>query len=127
RSRRQAGGGCAPRQLAGKSTRTQSRWRWPPAKPERTHTQPRRKKMTQTRLILFGAVAAVLAATPRTAAAQKTDDDSVIVSTAWLARHLSDPKLVVLYVGHDTADAKGDKIPGSRLVSYMDITTQHDG
>ena len=83
--------------------------------------------MTQPRLILFGAVAATLAASPGLAAAQKADDDSVIVSTAWLARHLSDPKLVVLYVGHDTADAKGDKIPGSRLVSYMDITTQRDG
>jgi len=77
--------------------------------------------------MLFGAAAAILATSPRPAAAQKVDDDSVIVSTAWLARHLSDPKLVVLYVGHDTADAKGDHIPGSRFVSYMDITAQRDG
>ena len=75
--------------------------------------------------MLFGA--AILAMSSRPAAAQKADDDSVIVSTAWLARHLSDPKLVVLYVGHDTADAKGDHIPGSRFVSYMDITAQRDG
>ena len=77
--------------------------------------------------MLFGAAAAILATSPCPAAAQKADDDSVIVSTAWLARHLSDPKLVVLYVGHDTADAKGDHIPGSRFVSYMDITAQRDG
>lgn len=73
------------------------------------------------------ALAAVVAASARDAAAQKADDDSVIVSTAWLARHLSDPKLVVLYIGHDTADSKGDHIAGSRFVSYVDITAQRDG
>ena len=99
---------------------TQSRWRLPPTLSRRTHTPPG-DYMTQPRLMLFGAAAAILATSPRPAAAQKADDDSVIVSTAWLARHLSDPKLVVLYVGHDTADAKGDHIPGSRFVSYMDI------
>ena len=82
--------------------------------------------MIQSRTMLIG-VAAVFATTAHPAAAQKADDDSVIVSTAWLARHLSDPKLVVLYIGHDSTDAKGDHIPGSRFVSYMDITAQRDG
>ena len=77
--------------------------------------------MIRLRMMLIG-LAAVFATSSRSAAAQKADDDSVIVSTAWLAKHLSDPKLVVLYVGHDTADAKGDHIAGSRFVSYMDIT-----
>jgi thiosulfate/3-mercaptopyruvate sulfurtransferase len=71
--------------------------------------------------------AAVLATSPRSAAAQRADDDSVIVSTAWLARHLPDPKLVLLYIGHDTADAKAEHIPGARFVDYMDITAQRDG
>ncbi|HWJ15557.1 MAG TPA: rhodanese-like domain-containing protein [Gemmatimonadaceae bacterium] len=82
--------------------------------------------MIRLRMMLIGA-AVVFATSPCQVAAQKADDDSVLVSTAWLAKHLSDPKLVVLYVGHDTADAKGDHIPGSRFVSYMDITAQRDG
>jgi|SoiMethySBSTD1v2_1073268.scaffolds.fasta_scaffold263791_3 thiosulfate/3-mercaptopyruvate sulfurtransferase len=82
--------------------------------------------MIRLRMMLIG-LAAVFATSSRSADAQKPDDDSVIVSTAWLAKHLSDPTLVVLYVGHDTADAKGDHIAGSRFVSYMDITAQRDG
>jgi thiosulfate/3-mercaptopyruvate sulfurtransferase len=74
------------------------------------------------------AVAGGLVAIPsRAVVAQRKDPDSVIVSTEWLSRHLSDPKLVLLYIGHDTADAKAEHIPGARFVDYMDITTQRDG
>jgi len=82
--------------------------------------------MIPFRTILLAA-GAVLAISPRQAAAQKADDDSVIVSTSWLARHASDPKLVVLYIGHDTADAKAEHIPGARFVDYTSITAQRDG
>ena len=76
----------------------------------------------------FVAVASVAASTsPRTVAAQRSGDDSVIVSSAWLAKHLSDPKLVLLYVGHDTADARAEHIPGARFVDYTDIAAQRDG
>jgi thiosulfate/3-mercaptopyruvate sulfurtransferase len=83
--------------------------------------------MIRLRLMSFVAVAVASAGLPHSVVAQRSDDDSVIVSTAWLARHLSDPKLVLLYIGHDTADAKAEHIPGARLVNYMDITTQRDG
>lgn len=72
-------------------------------------------------------VAAVLTTFACGVNAQRADYDSVIVSTSWLARHLSDPKLVVLYVGHDTTDTKAEHIPGSRFVSYTDFTEQRDG
>jgi thiosulfate/3-mercaptopyruvate sulfurtransferase len=82
--------------------------------------------MTRFRVVLIGA-AAVLAMSSRPAAAQRAEDDSVIVSTTWLARHLSDPKLVVLYIWRDTADAKAEHIPGARFVSYTDFTAQREG
>ncbi len=83
--------------------------------------------MIRFRTLLLGMAAGLLATTPRDLSAQRGDDDSVIVSTAWLARHLSDPKLVLLYVGHDTADARAEHISGARFVDYMDITAQRDG
>ena len=98
-----------------------------PTKRSRRLTSNTAFQMTRLPMVLIGAATAVFATSPRPAAAQRAEDDSVIVSTAWLARHLSDPKLVLLYVGHDTADAKAEHIPGSRFVSYMDITAQRDG
>jgi len=83
--------------------------------------------MTRFRILSIALAAAVGSTLPRAAAAQRRDDYSVIVSTAWLAKHLSDPKLVLLYIGHDTADARAEHIPGARFVDYTSITTQHDG
>ena len=83
--------------------------------------------MIRFRLMPIAVLATAFVILPRTVVAQRSDDDSVIVSTAWLARHLSDPKLVLLYIGHDTADARAEHIPGARFVDYMDITTQRDG
>ena len=82
--------------------------------------------MIRLRLLSIGIVALGFATSPRAVAAQRSDD-SVIVSTAWLSRHLSDPKLVLLYIGHDTGDAKAEHIPGARFVDYMDISVQRDG
>ncbi|HYX69829.1 MAG TPA: sulfurtransferase [Terriglobales bacterium] len=47
------------------------------------------------------------------------DRNSMLVSTAWLAEHLHDPKLVVLAVGNKEDYDKGH-IPGSIFLSYMD-------
>jgi thiosulfate/3-mercaptopyruvate sulfurtransferase len=82
--------------------------------------------MTRSRVVLIGA-AAILATSFRPAAAQRAEDDSIIVSTTWLGRHLSDPKIVVLYVGHDTTGARAEHIPGAHFISYTDIATQRDG
>jgi thiosulfate/3-mercaptopyruvate sulfurtransferase len=59
---------------------------------------------------LFGAVTS--AQTPR---------DSLLVSTAWLAAHLSDANLVVLHVGDKTAYAT-QHIRGARQVALADLS-----
>ncbi len=83
--------------------------------------------MIRLRSLSTAVTAIVIAILPRAVVAQRGDDDSVIVSSAWLAKHLSDPKLVLLYIGHDTAYARGEHIPGARFVEYTDIASQRDG
>lgn len=72
-----------------------------------------------------GLLAAALLAP--TAPAKTQNDGGAIVSTTWLARHIDDPKLVVVYVSHEKGEYDGGHIPGSRFVSYMTIITKHDG
>ena len=57
-----------------------------------------------------------------TAGAQKAADprDALVVSTAWLAQHLKDPDLVVLFVGDDNEYNKAH-IPGSYNVQIEDF------
>lgn len=62
---------------------------------------------------------------PRSASrAAPSIDSSVVVTTSWLARHLNDPKVVVLEI---TMASMGppltEHIPGARGVEYDDITT----
>ncbi|HXZ28518.1 MAG TPA: sulfurtransferase [Terriglobales bacterium] len=45
--------------------------------------------------------------------------DTMLVSSAWLAEHLHDPKLVVLHVGSKD-DYDDGHIPGAVFLSYMD-------
>ena len=70
-------------------------------------------------------LACVLAAPPLRAAAcgGHGDRDSLLVSTSWLAGHLSDRNLVVLSIGAGgSARADYDKghIPGAQFLEYMD-------
>lgn len=51
-------------------------------------------------------------------------DDSLVVSTAWLAARLTDPKVVVLHVGHGDDYAAGH-VPGARLFDYGSIVTRN--
>jgi thiosulfate/3-mercaptopyruvate sulfurtransferase len=53
-------------------------------------------------------------------------ENGVIVSTDWLARHISDPDLVLLRVSHMGEPAE-ERIPGTRDLSYMDIIESRDG
>lgn len=53
--------------------------------------------------------------------------DSMIVSAAWLATHIGDPRLVVLDVEHDPGMYTSGHITGARLLSYMDIIAARDG
>ena len=41
----------------------------------------------------------------------------LVVSTQWLADHLSDPNLVIVYIGHDEGDYRSAHIPGSRYLA----------
>jgi thiosulfate/3-mercaptopyruvate sulfurtransferase len=55
--------------------------------------------------------------------------DSILVSTDWLARHVNDPSVVVVEVVHamGMTEDHGGRIPGTRALDYMDITTTRDG
>src|SRR5581483_11947607 len=77
------------------------------------------------KLAIAGFVAAALAVP--TFAARAQDDGGAIVSTAWLARHLNDPDLVVVYVSHEKGEYESGHIPGSRFVSYLAMIAKHDG
>jgi thiosulfate/3-mercaptopyruvate sulfurtransferase len=52
--------------------------------------------------------------------------DSLLVTPAWLAAHLSDPNVVVLHVGDEAAYNAGH-IPGARFVSLQQISAPPAG
>src|SRR5688572_7853641 len=56
------------------------------------------------------------------ASAAKNARESLVVTTSWLAAHLSDPDLVLLHVG-DKAEYEQQHIPGARYVSLSDIAS----
>ncbi len=49
----------------------------------------------------------------------------LVVSTQWLADHLSDPNLVIVYIGHDEGDYRSAHIPGSRYLAMDKFATDH--
>jgi thiosulfate/3-mercaptopyruvate sulfurtransferase len=68
------------------------------------------------RLILLLLVAAACRALPATAAEATAGATPVLVSTAWLADHLSDPSLVVLHVASLRRDYALGHVPGARYL-----------
>jgi thiosulfate/3-mercaptopyruvate sulfurtransferase len=58
------------------------------------------------------------------APAVRTD---MLVSTAWLAQHLNDPKIVVIEVSRDRTAYDAGHIPGARFLALSDIVTTRDG
>jgi thiosulfate/3-mercaptopyruvate sulfurtransferase len=60
------------------------------------------------------------------AAQQPSDPAPVVVSTEWLAGHLSDAKLVVFHVGSDASFAAAH-IPGSRPLALSVFSPDRDG
>jgi thiosulfate/3-mercaptopyruvate sulfurtransferase len=69
---------------------------------------------------------ALIVVCPAPAAAQRAGDDSLVVSTAWLASRLSDPRVVVLEVTHGSARTEA-RIPGARAIAYADIMEHREG
>src|SRR6516162_159186 len=79
----------------------------------------------RSRSNFFRAVVTVLTIATTGFAQQPKTHTDMLVSTQWLADHLSDPKLVIVHVGgadgYQTAH-----IPGARLLALDKIATQHD-
>jgi thiosulfate/3-mercaptopyruvate sulfurtransferase len=59
--------------------------------------------------------------------ARRSPADSIIVSTEWLAAHLSDPSTVVIDVDREANAYRDGHIPGARFLDYMSVVTSHDG
>jgi thiosulfate/3-mercaptopyruvate sulfurtransferase len=53
--------------------------------------------------------------------------DSILLTTEWLAGHLSDPNVVVLDVEHDADAYRAAHVPGARFLDYMDVVAKRDG
>ena len=97
-----------------------------------------RRSSTRTRL-LFGSlltIASVLFLVPfqsqgqgRTHQKEKPASvrSEMIVSSAWLAAHLNDPKVVILHVARERAHYDRGHIPGARFVGWSEITATRDG
>jgi thiosulfate/3-mercaptopyruvate sulfurtransferase len=77
-------------------------------------------------LVLLGA--AVAGPAIHSTYAQQTTQPALrsemLVSTSWLQQHLSDPDLVVLYVGRDRGRFNAGHIPGSVFVRLDDLVEQ---
>ncbi len=52
--------------------------------------------------------------------------ETLLVTTAWLAQHVNDPRLVLLQVGQRQSYDVGH-IPGARYVDVMDLAPEADG
>jgi len=50
----------------------------------------------------------------------------LVVTTEWLASHLSDPNLVIVHIGHDEGDYRAAHIPGARYLAMDKFATGHD-
>ena len=68
--------------------------------------------------VLFAVIATVSLGASRPASAQR---ERMLVSTAWLARHLADPNLVLLHVGSN-GEYGAMHIPGARFIDLDDIS-----
>jgi thiosulfate/3-mercaptopyruvate sulfurtransferase len=79
------------------------------------------------RLLAFVAAIAFLDHSAIAPTARTSPNDSIIVSSDWLAAHLSDPSVVVLDVDHDTTAYHDGHVPGARFVDYMSVIAKRDG
>jgi thiosulfate/3-mercaptopyruvate sulfurtransferase len=76
-----------------------------------------------TSVLCGAAVALSLAAAP---AAAETPRESMLVSTAWLAQHLTDPGLVLFHVGEEK-EYPAEHIRGARFLSLHAISSDQQG
>ena len=74
-------------------------------------------------LALLGVVAALAAGCTSGVPHVRTN---MLVSTEWLAAHLSDPKVVVVHVGMDRQGYDAAHIPGARFLAWTDVAVTRD-
>jgi thiosulfate/3-mercaptopyruvate sulfurtransferase len=81
-------------------------------------------RMTFSVLLMatFAVVASGAVDQSKTSGAAKPE---LVVSTQWLADHLSDPHLVIVHIAHDESDYREAHIPGARYLA-MDKFTDHN-
>jgi thiosulfate/3-mercaptopyruvate sulfurtransferase len=79
------------------------------------------------RMFAIAAAAALLDHSALARVVEHSPGESIIVSTEWLAAHLSDPSVVVLDVDHEPAAYREGHIPGARFVDYMTVIASRDG
>ncbi len=61
--------------------------------------------------------------TPKSSAAAGPAHPELVVSTQWLADHLTDPNLVIVHIGHDESDYRAAHIPGARYLAMDKFAT----
>jgi thiosulfate/3-mercaptopyruvate sulfurtransferase len=63
--------------------------------------------------------------TPKSSAGAGPAHPELVVSTQWLADHLSDPNLVIVHIAHDEGDYRAAHIPGARYLAMDKFATDH--
>jgi thiosulfate/3-mercaptopyruvate sulfurtransferase len=76
-------------------------------------------------LRLFSLVLCAMIVAPSTVARAADSREAMLAAREWLARHLSDPNLVLLHVGTAAEYAK-THIPGARLVTLDEVSVPMD-
>jgi len=65
-------------------------------------------------------------AVPQVAQLQPQVREHMLVSTEWLARHLTDSAVVILHVARERADYEVGHLPGARFLAVGQITVTRD-
>ena len=93
----------------------------------RVHNSCKGMPMRAIQIALATAVCCAPIATVVQAQKPLAPNDSMVVSTAWLAAHLTDPKVVLIEVTMDAKPTAEGHIPGARQLPYQEFTTKRDG
>jgi thiosulfate/3-mercaptopyruvate sulfurtransferase len=81
------------------------------------------KSNTVRFLLLLFPLATLACAAVDTPSGMGAAHPELVVSTQWLADHLSDPHLVVVHIGHDQSDYRAAHIPGAIFLSMDKFST----
>jgi thiosulfate/3-mercaptopyruvate sulfurtransferase len=75
---------------------------------------------------LLTGIQAAASDTPRASNTAGAAHPELIVSTQWLAEHLSDPNLVIVHIAHHESDFRAGHIPGARYLPMDNFATGDD-